>query len=406
MLRKSVSFLSFSLISSAIGFLNMSYLTKSISEEDMGVIGLYMAILYIGPQLLAFSSSGLIEINKIDLNKDKYREFTNQHITFVFLTTSILFVLSLILSIFWIKYWLFFFTLPILSCFMYLFSFHLSELVQEGRSKIHGLFTVLNAIFYSIITFFLVEFQHFTWQGRVVGLLIGYAISIFLMRNFSFLTLREFRFNLNIAVIQDFLKFGFPLFVGLGAGWLLNQSDNFIILHFFELKDLGLYSVAYLVGTMINQLNQAMTNSSIPKIYSALANNKGKEIIQKLTFQYTIIILIISVMLGLGSYWYMPLFFGLNYSESYKIVILISLAFAFNGIYRISGSVITYHKKNKLQTILLFVCAATNILISVSIVPFFGIIAPAVGTLCGYLVLCLLSFHFSNKLILEIELKS
>ena len=57
------------------------------------------------------------------------------------------------------------------------------------------------------------------------------------------------------------------------------------------------------------------------------------------------------------------------------------------------------HKKSQLQMKLLYICAATNLIISILLMPFFGMLSPALGTLVAYILLAILSYHYSWKIL-------
>ena len=60
MINAVINYLIFSALSSGVSFLIVIYMTRHISVEDFGVVGLFMSILYILPQFISFSScSGL-----------------------------------------------------------------------------------------------------------------------------------------------------------------------------------------------------------------------------------------------------------------------------------------------------------------------------------------------------------
>ena len=61
MLKKAANYLSFSILSAIIGFLAVIYMSRVISQEEMGVIGLFMGALYIAPELIAFSTTPLCQ---------------------------------------------------------------------------------------------------------------------------------------------------------------------------------------------------------------------------------------------------------------------------------------------------------------------------------------------------------
>jgi O-antigen/teichoic acid export membrane protein len=175
------------------------------------------------------------------------------------------------------------------------------------------------------------------------------------------------------------------------------------VLNYFTLKDVGIYTVAYSIGTIINMINQAATNAIIPTLYEKLEKKEGRKIVKRLNIYYSLIILSLSLFIGIASYWYVPLLFGVEYVGSSDIILFISLAFAFNGIYRTTGSVIAFYKKNKLQMNVLYASAIINIVLSILFIPLFGILSPAVATMIAYIVLTLASYRYGWKILKKEE---
>lgn len=390
-------------MTSIISFITVVYMARNITQEEMGVIGLFMAVLFISPQLISFSATNLISINKVNLLENEYKNFTNSFITFSIIIFLLLCLLSFMFFIFFNNYWQLFLLIPILSFLMNLSLIHQLELVQDGKSKVYGNYSLFSVITTSIITIITIELLGLSWDGRLLSMMIGQFILLVVMWNFSFKTLKRFNFDFNKKSFKDFIYFGFPLFLGLGAGWLLNQADNYIVLHYFTLADVGIYSVAYSIGLLVNRINQATTSAIMPTFYTALHKGEGHKVINKFYIYYGVAIFLISLLVGGLSYWYMPIIFGYNYASSADIVFFISLAFAFFGIYSISEKVISYHKENKLKMYLLYISALANIVLSISLIPEFGILAPAIGTLFGFVLLAITSFYFSKQILIKKE---
>jgi O-antigen/teichoic acid export membrane protein len=399
MIKKTISYLLYSIISAIIGFATMAFMARTIDQESIGVIGLFMGILFVSPELISFSTSGLVSINRSSLYVKDYKSYTNKHITFAIVNFLFVSIVSILVYLYLQVYFLFFIALPILSFIIFLMNFHQSELIQDGNVRASGLYNLLNSVILGGLTFITLNFTSLTWNGRIFCLVISNFIVLLFMYNRTFTSLKYFKFKLDRIEFKEYLKYGSPLFLGLGAGWVLNQADNYIILHFFNLKAVGMYAIAYSIGNIVNLINQASTNSIVPVLYNALAIKNGHLIIRKINLQYSAIILTISLVIGISSYWYMPIIFGSQYSSSYQIVLVISLAFAFNGIYRTTGGVIAYYKKSQLQMKLLVICAMTNVIISISLIPFCGILSPAIGTLFAYILLAILSYHYSWKIL-------
>lgn len=402
MLKKTLNYLIFSVLSSGIGFLTTVYMARTIPQEAMGIIGLFMAVLFVAPQLVSFASTGLISINKVKLSTEDFIDFSKTYITFGFINFTIIFAMSCFTIIFFKEYWQIFFVLPIVSFLMFIASFHQAELIQEGKSKTYGIYNLFNAMGMAFFTVIFIAFLDLEWDGRLWAMLIGQCLVLFLMYKKTFKTLHFFTIEIDKTRFKEFVKFGLPLFAGLGAGLILNQADNYIVLHFFTLKDVGIYAVAYSIGTIVNTINQAATNAIVPTLYSAFEKKEAHKVVKKLNMYYSIII-IISLVIGGGAFWYMPLVFGEAYATSADIVFFIALAFGFNGIYRTTGGVIAFYKQNTLQMKLIYASAIINLGVSIFLIPKFGLVSPAIGTLVAYIFLSIASYVYGWKILRKEE---
>jgi len=311
--------------------------------------------------------------------------------------------ISIVSSYFIKEYFLVFLLIPVIAFFQYLSLFHNAELIQDGKSRKYGIYRLLLVSSSLLLTIFFISYLKLSWDGRLYAMLISESLILFITLKFSFKTLRSFKIDFDVKKFKEYYLFGLPLLFGLGTAWLLNQSDRYIVLEFFSLKDVGIYTVAYSIGTIVNTINQAATNAIVPILYRNLEKKEGHKIVKKMNIYYSLIILTISLLIGLSSYWYVPLLFGDEYSESTSIIFFISLAFGFNGIYRITGGVIAFYKQNRLQMNLLFISATVNILFSIMLIPLFGILSPAISTMFAYIVLAYLSYIYGWKILRKEE---
>ena len=403
MFKKFYEYIIFSGVSAGLGFLGVIYMTRTITPEEYGVIGIFLALLYVLPQMISFSSIGLVSINKVKLSEKEFILFSRSFFSFGIVNFIGILVFSIVSSFFFREYELIFWVLPVLALLQYLSSFHNMELVQDGLSKRYGIYKLLISALSLSFTVLCMSYFDLTWDGRLIALVFTEMIALIIAYKYSFKTLHKFRFDFDLSDFKDYIYFGFPLFLALGAGWILSQADRFILLSFFTLKDVGIYTVAYSIGVIVNLINQAATNTIVPTVYSHLEKKRGSVIIKKINIYYSLMILLISLTIGLSSYLYVPFLFGEEYSESSDIILFIALAFGFNGVYRTTGLVLAFHKQNKLQMNLLYLSAFVNIVFSIVLIPIFGVVSPAIATMLAYMLLSYLSYIYGWKIIKKEE---
>ena len=381
-------------MSSGVVFLTMLYLSRTITPEEFGMVGLIMAILFILPDFIGFSTGDLVHLNKVKMTSNDFSNFSKKNLTFGIMIFAFTFILSISFGVYFQNYFYLIISLPVIAFLQFLFNFHNAELIQNGESVRYGVYRLVLAITSLILTVLFVSNLNLTWDGRVAAIIVSEFIILFIALKLSFSTLRSFKIDVDYEKSVEYCKFGLPLLVRQGAAWGINQSDKFIILIFFTLKEVGVYTFAYIIGSIVNVINQAAGNAIMPIVYKSLEKNEGK-IIKRLNIYYSAIIMSISLMVGVSSYWFVPLLLGPEYQGSESIILFISLAGGFSGIYRITGGVLIFYKKNFLQMNLLYSAAIFNILLSLLLIPFFEIKGPAIATMISFMLLAYLTYRYS-----------
>ena len=218
----------------------------------------------------------------------------------------------------------------------------------------------------------------------------------------GFSYIKQYQYELNKEYRIEFYRYGMPLFFLLVSGWLLNNVDRFIVLEFFDLESVAMYVAAYQVGMAVNLINQSITNGTVSTIYQSI---NLKEDTMFLMNRYLKIFSISSLFFAIGIYFIfpviVPLLFGEQYSDSIDISILIAFALIFNGLYRIPSLVIDFYKKNMIKAWITAAAALVNIIFSILFIDFYGILAPAYGTIYAYIFLAVSVYFISKRLLKE-----
>lgn len=394
-----INYYIFTIIEALIGFYTISYLTKNILPEDFGMIGLFASIIFFLPAALTFSANSLQAIQIINLSSSEYLGFRNSFISFTLLNSLLILLISTTISLLFTEFAFIIITAYIVGLLQTLSVIHSTELIQYNKPTKYGILTSATAIFTLIFTIIFITIFDLSWKYRIIAIIA--AELIFLLIRYIILSdiAKTFTFKVSGNQFRYFISYGFPLFFALIAGWILNQSDRYFILSFFNLEIVGLYSAAAGIAKVILMINQTMIKVVTPIIYKKLYNKKGKSTILKIQIIYSLIVLSAAGGLCIGLYLFGDEFLGEKYLKAIKIIYIMVFAKAIFGIYSISSLVIEYYKKTKLKSILTSLSAAFVILFSFSLIPAFHIYGPALAGIFSFTILTLLSIYFSNKLL-------
>ena len=396
--RQTISYFLFSFSGVLAGLITVPFLTRSLSAEEYGYLGLFVTLIYVILPLISFRAEGLVGVNVVACSYEKYVAFRNAYISFALI---MFFPLSLVAGL--LAHFAFpQYALLVMLTFMialgrFFTNIHSAELIQARKPNLYGLLNLATTLLVLGATLLFVFKVQASWQSRIIAILMmEWLITAARLLFFSDIA-KSFHFTVDRGEIRRIVSFGAPLFVALGLAWIINESDKIIVLNLFSMADLGYYSVAYSIGAFLDRINQAVTNAITPRIYSALNANSGAILLRKYSVVYALVILLIATIASLFFYLFAGNFLGEAYKDSGGLIAIVIFAFAFSGIYKTSGEILNFYKLNILKTKILFYGAAANLIFSLGLIPVFGLLAPAIGTLISFMVTACLAYIYSRK---------
>lgn len=391
------SYAFYSLLSSIVGFATIPYLTRTLTPEEFGVVGMFQVALFLAVPLISLQSSGLLGINRVQMTKRRYNFFLGQYMSLgfvIFLCSLVVPVALYSVSNMW---WLLAFLTLVIALVRFLGDLKKVELVQDSKSAVFGRLTLVISLTTLLFTVVFIETTVWSWEARISAILFAEVTVLGIFFYYFDTSWNRLHFFLTGKFIKEIFRFGLPLLLAIGAGWLINQADRLIVLHYFTLKEVGVYTAAYMIGFSINTVNTILVNTVVPKVYQALENKDGLVLVKKYHKWYSILIILLGAILGCIFFFWSGLILGEAYADAGIIIATVALSFGFSGAYRVPGLVLDFYKLNVLKMKLLYVCAFLNILLSLLLIPVLGILAPALGTLLAYIVLSILVYYFAIK---------
>lgn len=398
MIKKTINYFSYQLITSLIGLISIPYLTRTLLPEDFGYIGLMQVLIFLLVPIFGFQSYSLIGINKVKYDPLNYNLFKNTLITFNLL---IIFFSSICITIISFFYFRENFILVILSLFIasfrYVITIHNQELVQEEKVNEYGILNSSTQLLILVFSILFLSMFHMSWEGRLLAILIVELI-ISLIRVLFFSNLLN-RFNLIIDKkhLKTIIVFGSPLFIALCASWVTFQSDKLIVLKLFSIEAAGYYTVAYSIASFINNINQSVRNAYVPQLRLKLNEGNAKIFILKFQLFYSIFILLLASLISLIFYNYEILILGENYEGIWKIIVSIIFAYSIFGIYSSFGPVLEFFGLTKLKTNIVVIGAFLKLILIFYLLKPFGYIAPGLGTLFSFSIILIITYYVVFK---------
>jgi O-antigen/teichoic acid export membrane protein len=185
------------------------------------------------------------------------------------------------------------------------------------------------------------------------------------------------------------------------AGWILALSDRYMIEHFRNSHEVGLYSISYSLADRSVQLIVSLMILSSAPIAMKMWETKGiaatSLFVRDLTKYYIIITLPAAVGLSLLAKPILQLLATQSFYEGYKIMPLVAASVFLFGFQRNFQLGLLFYKKTHLIMYVLLIAGLINIALNIYFIPIYGFIAAGYTTLFSYAIFAVLIIFISRK---------
>ncbi len=224
---------------------------------------------------------------------------------------------------------------------------------------------------------------------------LGYVINFFYTRRYV-----KFRLTRKTNIKKHLVPI-LILFVAQLAATIYIESDITMLGLYCTEQEVGIYSIASKVYSLIKAVINAITAVVIPRIVYHLSKGErdnSDNLLNKLFLTLFTIIFPLAVGICIFNYDVLLLIGGGEYVSGGQalIVLTITLPIAvFSGYF--CNAVLVPAKKEKAFMWITVISATSNILLNLIMIPFFGILGAAITTLISEIVVVILSCIISRK---------
>lgn len=196
------------------------------------------------------------------------------------------------------------------------------------------------------------------------------------------------------------LGFNIPLIPHYLSGIILNQGDRIMIENMEGQSEVGIYSVAYSVGMLVQLFTNAINNSLTPWMYDKL-NRKEYNNIRKVVNCILLFLGGIIIMLCFFVPELIRIFAAEEYYDAIYVVPPVASSVYFIFLYNIFAIPQMYYERQKFMPVASIIAAVLNILLNFAFIPVFGYYAAGYTTVVSYIIYSIGHLCFSRKVCMD-----
>jgi O-antigen/teichoic acid export membrane protein len=273
----------------------------------------------------------------------------------------------------------------------------LSFLRGERRPIPYSVLAFTRAVLGSILIIGFVVVLHM----GVLGVLLGSAISAVVAASIGVLILAR---SDRLAVRWDsryaayLLRFCLPLVPAAVAGWTLNLSDRYIIGAAQGFTAVGIYSIGYTIGLIMNALVIQPFSLAWGAAYWEYARQENAErLIARAMTLFVLVATVLALALSVFGTDVMRLLLSPEFLAGRFVIPFSAFAYVAYGMYTIAGTGLNLRSQTRWVPLTVGAAAAANLIINLLAVPTFGYMAAAWSTLISYGLLAVLTGWVSQR---------
>ena len=229
-------------------------------------------------------------------------------------------------------------------------------------------------------------------EGRVLATVAADGLSalcLFLFcRLHRFLKLKSF----DRGIARDMLRYSIPLVPAAVMWWVTNLSDRYFISYMVGLDANGIYTVAYLIPTMITYISAIFIQAWQISAFTESGDPHTAQRFFSTVFRsyYTFVFLAVSGLMLLTKPLVSLLTTRPEYYEAWRYVPFLLIAVAFSCFVSFYGTIYNMAKRNVMVTVTTAVGSSANIALNFLLIPLWGAQGAAVSTFASFFVVFLI----------------
>ncbi|HHD2753007.1 TPA: oligosaccharide flippase family protein [Clostridium perfringens] len=344
------------------------YVLRKLGPDLMGTVNFAQTIF---GYFFIFAGFGVYQYGLREISRVRHdKELLSKTFTSLFVFTGMTTILTTIAYVFFIKY-MYSGTVVYTACMILTFNLIANifyvEWINEALENYDFITikTILVRIIYIILLFMFVKSAK-----DVNNYLYLLVLSTVLNNIISYVYIKKsIKFNFKEIKIVRHIKPMFLVVILSNVNVLYTQLDKFLLGEFVGLKEVGYYTAAQNISTIISTLLLSVIHATIPRLSNYIAKENDEKyisLLDKITKIYFMLLFPAAIGMTVLSKEIILIYGGQEYIDSVPMLIVFSVYMITLGYETILGNQVMYvKKKEKEQVEMIFIGGFINLILNI-----------------------------------------
>ncbi|MFX0198699.1 MAG: lipopolysaccharide biosynthesis protein [Candidatus Hodarchaeota archaeon] len=264
------------------------------------------------------------------------------------------------------------------------------NVVVMARLRIHeqsGLYSTLSVgnflVGATLNIYFIVVLQRGV-EGVVMAGLISAILFALLCLSLLF---RDLRLVFSVSILRRMLSYGIPMVPARLSNQVMTSADRYFLQHLSTTTEVGLYSLGYSVGMVINLMVQAFQIAWRRQIFVIAKQPDAEQQFAKMLTYYLLVLGFMGLGLSVLGREVLVIMTTPKFYAAFKVVPLIILSYLFYGVRFITNTALETQNRMKYVPPIIIGSALLNMVLNYLLIPRYGMMGAAWATVIAYVSL-------------------
>ena len=383
----------------SVPFLLIPLLTRWLTADQYGVLGLFSAFLAIGGVYVGLRPEVYLFRCRESVPHAEYKAVQSAAVVVAVVSALLFWLVCMV-------------TLPLMDAlsgdanlFAILLAFNCliialqriydTEMQAEFRSVNYALIKFLGIAGHAVIVVPLILYVSASWVSKVaaeiMGNLLALAVSIRL------LGLVRIDFGGVLERAKGLISYLFPLTFHVLGFSIINIGDKVFIGAFMGVAAVGVYTVAYSFGLVLSAVHESALKVWNPYFFKMYRPGVRNAKILKLQAGYAVLSIFMFISYVLVADWLFERIVGPGYSVPPYLLVVVGAAYSFEGVRKVIAGYLYGEGRTVTLAVITMACAAVNAVMNYLLIPSFGLMGAAYATLLSFFLMLVATVFCSAR---------